>query len=79
MINDILKMEKNINKEFNGEVLLEDSINVVVKNKEGLFHKIEDFLKKVSENIDRVRVHQTANGYLDLVNDVNKMFLEFWN
>ena len=77
IINDIVHMEKNINKEFNGETLLENSVNVIVKNKEGLLPKINDFLKNVSENIDKVRAHQTVDGYLDLVNNVNKMFLEF--
>ena len=77
IINDIIAMEKNINKEFDGEILLENSVNIVVENKESLLHKIEDFLKKVNENMERVRVHQSAEGYLDLVNDVNKMFFEF--
>jgi methionyl-tRNA synthetase len=77
IINDIVNMEKNINKEFNGETLLENSVNVVVKNQEGLLPKINDFLKKVSEGIEKVRASQTANGYLDLVGKVNRMFLEF--
>ena len=77
IINDIVDMEKNINKEFNGEILLENSVNVIIKNKEGLLPKINDFLKKVSENIDKVRAHQSSDGYLNLVNNVNNMKLEF--
>jgi methionyl-tRNA synthetase len=77
IIDDIVNMEKNINKEFDGEKLLENSVNVVIKNKEGLLPKINDFLKKVSEGIDKVRERKIVDGYLDLVNKVNRMVLEF--
>lgn len=77
IINDIVNMEKNINKEFDGEVLLENSVNVVVKNQESLFPKIKEFLRNVSGGIEKVRACQSAEGYLDLVAKVNRMYLEF--
>jgi len=77
IVNDIINMEKNINKEFNGEMLLENSVNVVVKNEENLVPKINEFLKTVSGGIEHVRASQTAEGYLDLVSKVNRMSLEF--
>jgi negative regulator of replication initiation len=77
IIKDLVKMEKNINREFDGAELVEDSVSVVVKNEDGLLPKINDFLKKVSEGIEKVRACQTAEGYLDLVGKVNRMMVEF--
>ena len=77
VVEDIKAMEKNINKEFDGEMLLENSVNVVVKDEDNLPRKINEFLKNVSEGIDKVRASKAADGYLDLVNKVNRMSLEF--
>lgn len=77
IVDDIVNMEKNINKEFDGEMLLENSVNVVVKNEENLVPKINEFLKNVSGGIEHVRASQTAEGYLDLVSKVNRMWMEF--
>ncbi|MBL7054307.1 hypothetical protein ISS05_00950 [Candidatus Woesearchaeota archaeon] len=77
IVDDIVNMEKNINKEFDGEALIDNPSNVFVKNKEELLPKITNFLKKVSENIEQVKACKTSNGYLDLVGKVNRMSLEF--
>ncbi len=77
IVEDIAAMEKNINKEFDGEILLENSVKVVIKDKEDLAPKINEFLKDVSEGIDKIRASKAADGYLDLVNKVNRMRLEF--
>ncbi len=77
IVGDIINMEKNINKEFDGVKLVEDSVKVVVKNNEGLLSKINDFLKKVFDGIEEVRACNSADGYLDLVGKVNRMGVEF--
>lgn len=77
IVEDIVAMEKNINKEFDGEMLLENCVKVVVNDRGSLAPKINDFLKNVSEGIDRIRACKTAEGYLDLVNKVNRMRVEF--
>ena len=77
IVEDIISMEKNINKEFDGEMLLENCVKVVVNDRESLAPKIKEFLKDVSEGIDRIRACKAAEGYLDLVNKVNRMRVEF--
>ena len=77
IVEDIISMEKNINKEFDGEMLLENCVKVVIKDKESLAPKINEFLKSVSGGIDKIRACKSADGYLDLVNKVNRMRVEF--
>ena len=77
IVEEIIVMEKNINKEFDGEMLLENSVKIVVKDEESLPPKINEFLKDVSEGMDKVRACKAADGYLDLINRVNRMRLEF--
>lgn len=77
IVDDMMKMERNINKEFNGAELVDDAINVVVKNQEGLLPKINSFLRDVSEGMEKVRSCHEADGYLDLVSKVNRMKVEF--
>lgn len=76
IVEELVLMEKNFNKKFDGKGLV-DSVNVVIKNKEDALEKLKKFVLKVHEGIGKVRSLQSADGYLDMVNNVRRLSVEF--
>lgn len=77
ILNDLRKMEKKVHSEFDGENIIDDMVNVVLQEEDKLAHKIRDFLKKVSESLEKLRNKNVASGYLDLIREVKGKSLEF--
>jgi argininosuccinate lyase len=77
ILKDLRKMEKKVHSEFDGVTVIEDMVNVVLQEEDKLAHKIGDFLKKVSESLEKLRNTNVASGYLDLIREVKGKSLEF--
>ena len=77
IVNNIINMEKNLHKEFDGVALLNDSVKVIVKDLDSIIPRVKAFLNKIAEYVDKVRALKTADGYLDLVGKINRMELIF--
>jgi len=78
IIKEIRQMEKNINQEFNGEKFFDSYTNVVIQDEEKVTEKMTGFLKKIKDKMVEVRSLKDATGFLDKINAIKLMKLEFF-
>jgi hypothetical protein len=76
LVQEIRRKIKQKNTRFNDDVL-EDNVNVMIANEEDAIQKIYSFLNKVSDRVNAVKNTTTATNYLDMVNKVKNLKLEF--
>ena len=76
VIRELIRMERNINVQFDGKVLA-GTVKVVVEDEEDCRHKMTSFFSELKSRIFRVRNFKSADGYLDVIRDINKMKLVF--
>ncbi len=77
VIKAIRKVETRLNAEFDGKVVLDNYTNIIIKNEEKITEKLTFFLSKVFEKIRMIQNQQVADGYMNLINQVNSMKQEF--
>ena len=77
IINDLRKLEKKVHSDFDGENIIEDTVNIVLQEEGRLIREISDFLGKVSSSLEKIKNTEVASGYLDLIREVQGKSLEF--
>jgi len=77
IINDLRKLEKKLNSDFDGENIIDNVVNIVVLEEDKLIENIAGFLTKVSESLEKIKNTNIATGYLDLIREVKGKTLEF--
>jgi hypothetical protein len=77
IIRDIRKVENSLHAEFDGKAVLDDYINIVIKDEDKVTEKLKHFISKVFEKIKVIKSQKIAEGYMSLINQVNSMNLDF--
>ena len=76
IFNDLKKMEKNINIQFDGTSVLDSYVNVVMQNEDEDKKKVAKFLQNVSEKINKIKNKRVVEGYINLIKEINLMKVE---
>ena len=75
---DLRKLEKNIHKPSGDKELIVDNfVNIVIKNEEGAIKEISEFIQKAKNKIDEIKSKNVAEGYLDMIRELKSLKLEF--
>ena len=74
---EITSMEKSKNVEFNGETILDSYVNVVIDKEKEVKKKMTKFFLDVLTRVENVSKFKEATGYMDAVNKVRMMRVEF--
>jgi len=77
VMRDIRKVETSLNSNFDGRELFENHANIMIKNEENIMKSAAVFLAKVFEKVKALGNKKVADGYMQLVNEVNTMKVEF--
>lgn len=72
---ELIRMEENINMRFDGATMV-SNVNVLIKNREKNKKKMINFFKKIRIMIEKIKSMKVAEGYLDMISDINRMELE---
>ena len=74
---DLRKMEKSIHKNGNAEgYIVENFVNIVVKNEDEAIKEIAGFIQKVQAKIEEIKSKNVADGYLDIIRQLKSLKLE---
>ena len=71
---DLVKMERGINVEFDGETLISNS-NIYLEDLGKNLKELIIFLNNLHSRMLQIRHKKDAEGYMSLVNDINRMEL----
>jgi len=75
---DLRKMEKNIHKsDENRELIVENYVNIVIKNEDYLINEISGFIQKIKNKIDEIKQKDVAEGYLDIIRELKNLKIDF--
>ena len=75
---DLRKLEKNIHKNNeNKELIVENYVNIIIKDEDNLVKEISGFIQKVKNKIDEIKQKDVAEGYLDIIRDLKNLKIEF--
>lgn len=74
---EITSMEKSKNVQFDGQTILDSYVNVVIEDEESAVKKMAKFFLDVLTRVENVRSFKQATGYMDAINMVRMMKLEF--
>lgn len=77
IIKDIRNVENRLHTEFDGKSVLENYIRVIIKDEEKITEKLKHFISKVFEKIHVIKNQKVADGYIDMISQVNSMKVEF--
>lgn len=72
---ELIRMEENINMRFNGVNMISD-VNVLIKGRQKKKKKMMNFFNDVRTKIQKIKSMKVAEGYLDMISDINRMELE---
>ena len=75
---DLRKLEKNIHKNNeNKELIVENYVNIIIKDEDNLVKEISVFIQKVKNKIDEIKQKDVAEGYLDIIRELKNLKVEF--
>ena len=75
---DLRKLEKNIHKNSeNKELIVENYVNIIIKDEDNLVKEISGFIQKVKNKIDEIKQKDVAEGYLDIIRELKNLKVEF--
>ena len=75
---DLRKLEKNIHKNSeNTELIVENYLNIIIKDEDNLVKEISGFIQKVKNKIDEIKQKDVAEGYLDIIRELKNLKIEF--
>ena len=75
---DLRKMEKDIHKNSeNRENIVENFMNIVVKDEDNAIKEISKFIQKAKGKIDEIKKKTVAEGYLDMIRELKNLKLDF--
>ena len=74
---DLRKIEKDIHKNSeNRENIVENFMNIVVKDEDNVIKEISEFVQKAKNKIDEIKKKTVAEGYLDMIRELKNLKLE---
>ena len=75
---DLRKLEKNIHKNNeNKELIVENYVNIIIKDEDNLVKEISGFIQKVKNKIDEIKQKDVAEGYLDIIRELKNLKIDF--
>ena len=75
---DLRKMEKNIHQgSQNEESIVENFVNIVVKNEDKAIKEIARFILKVGARMEEIKSKNVAEGYLDRIRQLKSLKVDF--
>jgi len=75
---DLRKMEKNIHKNSEARSsIVENFINIVVKNENETIKEIARFIQKVGARMEEIKSKNVAEGYLDRIRQLKSLKVDF--
>ena len=75
---DLRKLEKNIHRNSeNKELIVENYVNIIIKDEDNLVKEISGFIQKVKNKIDEIKQKDVAEGYLDIIRELKNLKVEF--
>ena len=77
IITELRKMTKEIHKEDKEGTIIDNFVNIVVKNEDELQREISKFIQTVSIKIGEINSKKEADGYLDMIRELKSLKLEF--
>jgi hypothetical protein len=78
ILSDIRKLERKLNKdEGNGGTIIDNFINIVVKDEDILAAEILNFVNKLGSKLNEINQKKDAEGYLDMIRGVKALKLDF--
>ncbi|MDP6265785.1 MAG: hypothetical protein QF584_03365, partial [Candidatus Woesearchaeota archaeon] len=74
---DLRKLEKNIHKNNeNKELIVDNFVNIVVKDEDNAIKEISQFIEKIKNKIDEIKSKNIAEGYLDIIRELKNLKLD---
>ena len=75
---DLRKMERNIHKNSESDnPIVDNLINIVVKNENETIKEIARFIAKVGANIEEIKGKNAAEGYLERIRQLKSLKVDF--
>jgi len=75
---DLRKLEKNIHKNNeNNENIVDNFVNIVIKDEDQLVNEIAGFILNVKKKIDAIKQKEVAEGYLDIIRELKNLEIKF--
>ena len=75
---DLRKLEKNIHKNSeNKELIIDNYVNIVIKNEDSTIKEISGFIQKAKNKIDEIKQKDVAEGYLDMIRELKNLKVDF--
>ncbi len=77
ILDDLRKLEKNIHKNNeNKELIVDNFVNIVVKDEDNAIKEISQFIEKIKNKIDEIKSKNIAEGYLDIIRELKNLKLD---
>jgi len=77
ILEDLRKLEKNIHKNNeNKELIVDNFVNIVVKDEDNTIKEISQFIEKIKNKIDEIKSKNIAEGYLDIIRELKNLKLD---
>ncbi|MFC1753308.1 hypothetical protein ACFL96_07945 [Thermoproteota archaeon] len=76
----VRKYVKELNQDPNAypsDGFLDNFVNVVIENEEGVEERMKSFMRKITEKKHQLSGSRMYSGYLDLINQVKNIKVEF--
>ncbi|MBN2454818.1 hypothetical protein JXB11_04715 [Candidatus Woesearchaeota archaeon] len=77
ILEDIVKMEENINMEFDGEQLT-GTVHVIMERYDEVYNSLVNFLKDVHCKLCKIKNAKISDGYIDMVRALQHTGLRFY-
>lgn len=78
ILSDLRRMEKNIHQgSQNEESIVENFVNIVVKNEDKAIKEIARFIQRVEARMEEIKSKNVAEGYLDRIRELKNLKVEF--
>jgi len=77
ILNDLRKLEKSIHKGNESDFIVDNVVNIVIKEEDKVVKEISQFIQKVKNKMDDITNKNVAEGYLDLVRNLKSLKIEF--
>ena len=70
-------VENSLSAEFDGRAVLDHHTNIKINNEDKVTDKMTAFVSKVFDKISVIKKQTVAEGYMQLIANVNSMKMEF--
>ncbi|MAH33046.1 hypothetical protein CL615_01515 [archaeon] len=77
ILTDLRKLEKNINKSENKESIIENFMNIVIKEEDEVISKTSKFIHNIGIKIEEIKGKKDAEGYLDMIRELKSLKIDF--